>query len=147
MSTYTPTVTHAFRPTETTNCWSVYVGAIMQHGGQYADGHGYGATRAEAKEAAFRDLLRKCEGEPLTPSGPINDDGCVAYASTAASLLEFPYATDSASGTVEAASLADAYQTLRAKVSDAQVADGATLWVEDPGTGERMTMSQTGEIL
>jgi len=73
--TYTPTVTRAFEPTRSTPCWSVYVGAVMQDGTQYADGHGYGATRAEAKEAALRDLLRKCEGEPMDPSGPIKDDG------------------------------------------------------------------------
>ncbi len=81
-------------------------------------------------------------GEYLGP----DDDG-VEPCWNDAVLREFTYATDSASGSVKAASLADAYQTLRAKISDAQVADGATLWVEDAESGERMTMSKTGESL
>jgi hypothetical protein len=75
------------------------------------------------------------------------DDDGVEPCWNDASLREFAYATDSASGTVEAASLADAYQTMRAKITDSQVADGATLWVEDTDTGERITMAQDGEIL
>lgn len=59
-----------------------------------------------------------------------------------ASMSQFTYATDSGSGSVEAASLEDAYQALRSKITDAQVADGATLWVEDSATGERMTMDK-----
>lgn len=61
-----------------------------------------------------------------------------------ASLREFKSATDSGSGAVKAASLEDAYQALRSKITDAQVDDGATLWVEDPTTGERMTMGKNG---
>ena len=59
-----------------------------------------------------------------------------------ASMSQFTYATDSGSGTVEAASLKDAYQALRSKITDDQVADGATLWVEDSRTGERITIGK-----
>ena len=53
--------------------------------------------------------------------------------------MEFTYATDSASGTIEAPSLDAAYQMQRAKISDSMVADGATLWVESEN-GERITL-------
>lgn len=52
----------------------------------------------------------------------------------------YRYATDSDSGTITAASLDAAYDTLRAKITDAMIADGATLWVEDTTTGERRTL-------
>ena len=61
-------------------------------------------------------------------------------------MSRFTYATDSGSGTVEAESLDDAYQALRSKITDAQVDDGATLWVEDSATGERMTMGKDGAL-
>ena len=96
-----------------------------------------------------------CGDEGRTVEGYFNsagmylgpDDEGVEPCWNHASLRQFAYATDSASGTVEAASLADAYQTMRAKITDSQVADGATLWVEDTDTGERITMAQDGEIL
>ena len=52
----------------------------------------------------------------------------------------YRYATDSDSGTITAASLDAAYDTLRAKITDATIADGATLWVEDVATGDRRTL-------
>lgn len=58
----------------------------------------------------------------------------------------YDYATDGESGEVEASSLEDAYNTLRAKITRAQIEDGATLWVEDPTTGERMTMDSDGGV-
>ena len=61
-------------------------------------------------------------------------------------LRQFDYATDGVSGVLMAASLADAYRTMRARISDAQIADGATLWVGDKESGERITMSH-GETL
>lgn len=51
----------------------------------------------------------------------------------------FSYATDSTSGTVTADSLAAAYDSLRSKITDEMIEDGATLWVEDE-SGERLTM-------
>ena len=80
-------------------------------------------------------------GEYLGP----DDDG-VEPCWNDASLREFAYATDSGSGAVKAASLEDAYQALRSKITDAQVDDGATLWVEDSATGERMTMGKDGAL-
>jgi hypothetical protein len=76
MNTYMPTVTHAFKPTATTSCWSVYVGAKLRDS-QYTDGHGYGATRDEAVAAAHRDLRRKCEGE-VALAGSVKDDGRIS---------------------------------------------------------------------
>lgn len=76
--------------------------------------------------------------------GP-DDDG-VEPCWNDASLREFAYATDSGSGVVKAASLEDAYQALRPKITDAQVDDRATLWVEDSATGERMTMGKDGAL-
>lgn len=52
---------------------------------------------------------------------------------------EYRYATDSARGTISAVSLKAAYDTLRAKISDEIIDDGAYLWVED-NDGERLTM-------
>lgn len=76
--------------------------------------------------------------------GPDDDD--VEPCWNDASMREFAYATDSESGAVKAASLEDAYQALRSKITDAQVDDGATLWVEDSATGERMTMGKDGAL-
>lgn len=56
----------------------------------------------------------------------------------------YSYATDSASGTVKASSLEAAYDSIRAKITDEMVADGATLWVED-AKGERLTMGTDRE--
>lgn len=52
----------------------------------------------------------------------------------------YRYATDSQTGTIEAASLEAAFETLSARITDAMIADGATLWVEDETTGERVTL-------
>ena len=52
----------------------------------------------------------------------------------------YSYATDATSGTVQAASLAAAYDLLRAQITDEMIADGATLWVESPG--DRLTMGR-----
>jgi hypothetical protein len=51
----------------------------------------------------------------------------------------YKYATDSETGTVNAANLDAAYAALRAKITDAMIEDSATLWVES-ATGERITM-------
>ena len=51
----------------------------------------------------------------------------------------FSYATDSAMGTLQAASLQDAFDSLRAKITDEMIDDGATLWVED-AEGNRITL-------
>ena len=51
----------------------------------------------------------------------------------------YSYATDSDHGTIKATSLEAAYTALRAKITDAMIADGATLWVES-SDGERLTM-------
>lgn len=59
---------------------------------------------------------------------------------TPTKMKTFSYATDSENGTINAASLAEAYATLRARITDAMIEDGATLWVEDTDTGERETM-------
>lgn len=60
--------------------------------------------------------------------------------------VEFRFSTDSTSGSVKAADLSEAYASLRKKITAEQVADGATLWVEDPATGERMTMGKDGVL-
>lgn len=77
----------------------------------------------------------------------VNDATGKGEATETISLRDFDYSTDGESGEVEAASLAEAYQTLREKITDAQIADGATLWVEDSETGERWTMGQDGEAI
>lgn len=51
----------------------------------------------------------------------------------------YRYATDAEIGTIESTSLDAAYDTLRADVTDDQIADGATLWVEDD-SGDRLTL-------
>ena len=57
----------------------------------------------------------------------------------------YSYATDSTSGSVEAESLQAAYDSLRSKVTDEMIEDGATLWVESDDTGERITLGLDGE--
>lgn len=52
----------------------------------------------------------------------------------------YDYATDSTSGTVKADSLEAAYVLLRAKITPAMVADGATLWVAEQDGSDRLTM-------
>lgn len=54
----------------------------------------------------------------------------------------FRFATDSDSGTVVADSLQSAYASLRAKITPAMIADGATLWVEDEA-GNRLRSSMS----
>lgn len=56
----------------------------------------------------------------------------------------YEYATDSTSGTVKADSLEAAYTSLRAKISDEMIEDGATLWVADED-GNRLTMGGNRE--
>jgi hypothetical protein len=56
----------------------------------------------------------------------------------------YKYATDSEIGTVQADSLQTAYASLRAKITDEMIEDGATLWVEDE-SGDRLTMGETAE--
>lgn len=53
--------------------------------------------------------------------------------------MKFTYSTDSTSGSFEADSLQDAYSQQRAKISDAMIEDGASLWVESED-GERITL-------
>lgn len=59
----------------------------------------------------------------------------------------YTYATDSASGTVVAESLITAYYMLAVKIFHEQIADGATLWVEDKETGDRLTMGRDGMMI
>lgn len=62
----------------------------------------------------------------------------------------YAYATDAGSGTIKAATVMDAYRTLRGQISDEMITDGATLWVEptDQGSHEgRITMGVSGEIV
>ena len=56
----------------------------------------------------------------------------------------FAWASDSGSGTVRASSLDEAYDKLRSGITDAQVVDGAALWVESPA-GERLTLGIDGD--
>ena len=51
----------------------------------------------------------------------------------------YTYATDSTSGTIKADSLQAAYDSIRSKITDEMIADGATLWVADED-GNRLTM-------
>jgi hypothetical protein len=58
---------------------------------------------------------------------------------------DYTYATDAEAGIVNAESLADAYDTLRSRITQEMIEDGATLWVEDIETGERITLGRDGE--
>lgn len=60
-------------------------------------------------------------------------------------LSQYSYATDSASGAVSAYSLQSAYDDCRFLISDSMIEDGATLFVEDEATGERITLGIDGE--
>lgn len=51
----------------------------------------------------------------------------------------YRYATDSETGTIQAASLDAAYAALRGKITDAMIEDGAAMWVEGDDEG-RLTM-------
>lgn len=51
-------------------------------------------------------------------------------------MTTFNYRTDAETGTVQSQSLRDAFEKMLP--TDAQLADGAWLWVEDPATGERL---------
>lgn len=82
------------------------------------------STDADRVERVLWAAIRKATGEPVAK--------------------RYRYATDAASGTIEAASLAAAFNSLRSKITDAQRDDGATLWVEDPETGARIVMGQEG---
>lgn len=51
-----------FAPTKMTPCWSVYVAAQSEGGGNYAEGHAYGITRDAALSGArehLRERLKK----------------------------------------------------------------------------------------
>ncbi len=74
-------------------------------------------------------------------AGAFDADGVTCYVS--GGLVAYAYATDSSSGIVEDASLSDAYDALRAKITDEMIEDGATLWVESP-SGLRITMEVGG---
>lgn len=58
--------------------------------------------------------------------------------------MKFHYASTSTSGPVEAESLDRAYNRLRSHITDAMIAEGATLWVEDEATAHRITMLPDG---
>lgn len=64
-------------------------------------------------------------------------DGRTCYVT--GGLVAFRFASDAMSGTIEAASLEDAYDALRSKITEEMINDGATLWVESP-SGRRLTM-------
>lgn len=68
----------------------------------------------------------------------------VAFVSSVVSKLKsqmntYEYATDSTSGTVKADSLEAAYASIRSKITDEMIEDGATLWVADED-GNRLTL-------
>ena len=44
---------------------------------------------------------------------------------------QYSYATDAEFGKIEAESLDDAFFTLRERITDEMIQDGATLWVSD----------------
>jgi len=56
----------------------------------------------------------------------------------------YKYATDAEMGTVTADTLEAAYDQLRARIMDAMIEDGATLWVESED-GDRLTLGQNAE--
>lgn len=63
-------------------------------------------------------------------------------------LNTYDYATDAESGEVEAVSVQAAYAELRAKITDAMIEDGATLWVEpadDASNEPRLTLGKNAE--
>jgi hypothetical protein len=53
----------------------------------------------------------------------------------------YKFSTDSESGTVQAESLQAAYDSLLATITVEMIEDGATLWVEDTITRDRITLS------
>lgn len=69
--------------------------------------------------------------EAITPETKINSQE---------KMKTYSYATDSSSGSVEAATLDAAYDSLRAKISDEMLSDGATLWVAEEDGSDRLTM-------
>ena len=69
-------------------------------------------------------------------------DGTTCYVT--GGIVAFRFATDAMSGTIEAASLKDAYDALRTQITDEMIDDGATLWVESP-SGRRLTMGDNAD--
>ena len=57
---------------------------------------------------------------------------------------KFAFSTDSMHGHVAAKSLQHAYDGLRASITKEMLKDGATLWVANEATGERITMTRDG---
>ena len=57
---------------------------------------------------------------------------------------QIKYATDAEMGEIRADTLEAAYNQLRAKITDAMIEDGATLWVESED-GDRLTLGQNAE--
>lgn len=59
-------------------------------------------------------------------------------------MKRYPYRSDGEASEVEADSLAQAFEIAKqeAGVTRATLADGAWLWVEDPDTGERMSIGE-----
>ena len=71
--------------------------------------------------------------------GP-DEDGIEPRWNDATATNVYSFATDATSGTVHAESLQCAFDVLAAKITDDMIADGATLWVEDETTGERIKL-------
>jgi hypothetical protein len=53
---------------------------------------------------------------------------------------QYDYATDSSSGKIEAASLADAFDILMESITDEMIQDGATLWVAEEDGSSRIKL-------
>lgn len=68
-----------------------------------------------------------------------------ARAAAVGELLTYHVETDAGSDSEEAPTLEAAYEQARAKITDAEIEDGATLWVESPA-GDRITMDSDGTI-
>lgn len=55
-------------------------------------------------------------------------------------MTTYYFGSDDVYGTVKAVSLAAAYDKLRAKISDQEIADGSTLFVASAAGGDRIIM-------
>jgi len=53
---------------------------------------------------------------------------------------QYSYATDSTSGHIEAASLADAFSILSDRITDEMIQDGAKLWVAEEDGSNRIEL-------
>lgn len=137
MKTYRITGADAIRIAERDGCTSVNGAINVTPSGWYC---GTGDVRPLSDGFDVDDYFRG--GRYL---GPDVNGVEPTWADVGAEVRVFDYATDGESGEVEASTLEEAYQTIRAEITEAQVKDGATLWVEDPKTGERLTMGVDGE--